>query len=160
MPPDQREQDAEREKEEKISPCVPHAERLRGRTPGQGRRRTSQRRESRMEFDPPCTRGNQTRASVRSERDNGETGEIEDESQEQDFAGQRQGVTAGPMTVQPKEQPTGSDAQARDKDRIGKTAIRKNHVEKLAEHIGHGLPLFDRVGGAPTGPTPCAIAAL
>ena len=34
-PPDQRDQDAEREKEDGIAPGVPYAERSRGRTPGQ-----------------------------------------------------------------------------------------------------------------------------
>ena len=89
--------------------------------------------------------GTQARTSVRSERNSGKAGEIEDEGQEQDFAAERQGVPTSPMAVQPKDQPTGNDDQTQDKNRKGKTAIRKKRIDKLAEHIGSSLVVANYV---------------
>lgn len=92
-----------------------------------------------MELDPSRTRGKQARASVRGERSSGKGGEIDDESEEQDFALERHGVPVSPMAVQPKHQPTGNDDRAEDENRNGKTAIRKKRIDEMAQHIGRSL---------------------
>ncbi len=40
------------------------------------------------------------------------------------------------MTVQSKDQPGGNDDRAQNENRKGKTAIRKELIEKVAEHLG------------------------
>ena len=89
MPPEQWDQDAEREKEQNIAPCVPHAERSGARTAGQGRGRTGQRCQIEMEVNSSRDTGTQVRTVVRDERSSGKAGEIDDEGQEQDFAAER-----------------------------------------------------------------------
>jgi hypothetical protein len=56
-----------------------------------------------VELNPPSTLGKQARASVRSEGSSGKPGEIDDDRQEKDFAGERQAVPGSPKAVQPKE---------------------------------------------------------
>jgi len=137
--PEQRDQNTEREEEHDIAPRVPHAETLGGRTPGQERGRTGQRRQTWTELKPTRTVGTQARASVRGERDGGKAGEIADEDQKQDFAAERQRAPTCPVAIHPKDQPAGNYDRAQDKDRKDQTAIRKKRIDKLAEHIGSRL---------------------
>jgi hypothetical protein len=102
-----------------------------------------------MEFNPPSTLGMQARASVRGERGSGKAGEIEDDGQEQDFARERQGVSASPMVVQPKDEPAGNGDQTQDKKRIGNIAIHKKRIDKVAEHIGRSLVVANYVFSGP-----------
>jgi len=85
-PPDQREQDAEREKEHHVALCVMQAKRSRGRAIGQERRRTGQRSQIGTEVDSHRSLGSQTRIVVGDESSDGKPGEIDDKGQEQDFA--------------------------------------------------------------------------
>ena len=82
---------------------------------------------------------------IGDERSGGKAGEIDDDGQEQDFAVERQGVPTSPMAVHPKGQPTGNDDRTQDKNRKGKTAIRKKRIEKLAEHVGRSLVVANYV---------------
>ena len=113
-----------------------HAERLRGRTPGQGRGRTGQRCQIGLEVNSLRSLGNQARIMVGEERSGGKAGEIDDEGQDQDFAGERQAVPGSPKAVQPKDQPTGNGDRTQDKKRREKRAVRKKRKEKFGDHIG------------------------
>ena len=143
MRPDQRDQDAEREKEHDITPCVMHAKRSRGRTPGQDRGRTGQRCQIGMEVNSHRGLGSRTRIMVGDERNSGKAGKIDDEGEERDFAAERQWVAGSPMAIQPKEQPTRNGDRTRDKKRKGKRAVRKKRIEKFGDHIGGSLVVAD-----------------
>jgi len=135
-PPDNRDQDAEWEKEHNVTARVMHAERLRGRTHREACRRTCQRCQTWTEVNSHRSRGSQARIVVGDERSNGKAGEIDDEDQEQDFAGEREAVSASPEAVQPKDQPTGNRDRAHDEKRREKAAIRKKRKEKFGDHVG------------------------
>ena len=116
-----------------------HAERLRGRTPGQDRGRTGQRCQIGMEVNSQGSLGSGARIVVGDERSSGKAREIDDEGEEQDFVAERQAVPGSPKSVQPKDQPTGNGDRTQDKKRKEKTAIRKKRKEEFGDHIGRSL---------------------
>src|SRR3981081_3130706 len=94
-----------------------------------------------MEVNSHRSLSSRARIMVREERSRGKAGEIDDESQEQDFAAERRAVPGSPKSVQPEDQPTGNGDRAQDKKRKGKRAVRKKRKEKFGDHIGRDILL-------------------
>ena len=95
-----------------------------------------------MQFDSRRSVGTHARISVGSERNSGKDEEIDDDSQEQDFA---VGAPESPMAVQPKDQPTGKGDHTEDKKRNGKLAKPKKRNDKHVDHIGRSLVMANYV---------------
>jgi hypothetical protein len=87
-----------------------------------------------MEVDSHRSLGSQARIVVGDERSDGKAGEIDDESQKQEFAGDRQAVPWTPEAVHPIDQPTGDDERTYYKKRKEITAIGKKRKEKSGDH--------------------------